>query len=233
LPNQFNKQFFFASTVPGNPPVNPALFPLNLQFVAQVYRDLLHREADPLGLAGWSNLLDNGMSRFQVVLGIESSPEYLGDQVDAAYARLLHRAADAGGRNGFLNFLESGGTDEQMEALIAGSPEYFQTRGGGTNLGFLNALYQDGLDRPPDALGLAGWNQALANGLSRTQVANLIFGSPEYKVDLVNNYYTSFLRRPADPAGLNGWASALLGGLRDEQVIAAILGSDEYFARLV
>jgi len=166
------------------------------------------------------------------VLGLERSPEYLGDQVDAVYARLLHRDADAGGRNAFLNFLENGGTVEQMEAIIAGSAEYYQTRGGSGTAGFLEALYQDSLDRGVDALGQASWTQALASGLSRTQVAELIFSSPEYKIDLVNNYYTHFLGRSADPTGLNGWVNGLLGGLRDEQVIAAIVASDEYFSRV-
>ena len=166
------------------------------------------------------------------MLGLERSPEYLGDQVDAVYARLLHRDADAGGRNAFLNFLENGGTVEQMEAIIAGSAEYYQTRGGSGTAGFLEALYQDSLDRGVDALGQASWTQALASGLSRTQVAELIFSSPEYKIDLVNNYYTHFLGRSADPTGLNGRVNGLLGGLRDEQVIAAIVASDEYFSRV-
>jgi uncharacterized repeat protein (TIGR01451 family) len=234
VPGQISKLSFLASTILlGGPPVNPAMFPLNAQFVAQVYRDLLHRPADALGQAAWSNFLDNGGSRSQLVLDIESSPEFLGNEVDAVYNRLLHRPADTAGRNAFVNFLESGGTVEQMEAQIAGSPEYFQSRGGGTNDGFLNALYQDGLGRAVDAGGRATWDQALASGLSRTQVAELIFSSPEYEKDLVNNYYTTYLRRQADPAGLNGWAALLLGGVRDEQVLADILASAEYFSRVV
>ena len=31
-------------------------------FVAQAYRDLLHREAEPAGLAFWSGLIDRGIS---------------------------------------------------------------------------------------------------------------------------------------------------------------------------
>jgi uncharacterized repeat protein (TIGR01451 family) len=230
-PGQISKQAFLASTILGDP-VDPAMFPLNAQFVAQVYKDLLHRQADPSGLAAWSDFLDNGGSRTQLVLGFESSPEYLGDQVDAVYSQLLHRSADPAGRNAFVNFLERGGTVEQMQALIAGSPEYFQKRAGGTNDGFLDALYRDGLGRPVDAGGRATWDQALANGLSRTQVAASIFSSAEYKNDLVNNYYTAYLRRQADPAGLRGWVGQLLGGIRDEQVIADILASDEYFTQV-
>jgi hypothetical protein len=119
-----------------------------------------------------------------------------------------------------------------MGALIAGSPEYFQKRGGGTNDGFLNALYMNGLGRAVDPAGQAAWDQALATGSSRTQVAAGIFSSPEYELDLVKNYYTTYLRRQADPAGLNAWAALLLGGVKDQQVLADIVASAEYLARV-
>jgi uncharacterized repeat protein (TIGR01451 family) len=230
-PDQISKRSFLNSSA-SDAPVDPATFPLNTQFVAQGYRDLLHREADALGLANWSELLDNGSSRSQVIFEIEGSPEYLGDEVDVAYAQLLHRPADAAGRNGFVNFLENGGTVEQLDTLIAGSAEYFQRRGGSTNAGFLDALYQDGLGRTADAYGLAAWTQTLANGASRAQVADGIFNSAEYDANLVSSCYATFLRRPADSDGLNGWLARLLGGLKDEQVIAGFLASDEYFTRV-
>jgi uncharacterized repeat protein (TIGR01451 family) len=236
-PDQVSKLFFLASTVLGDlpvqePSIDPALFPQNEQFVIQLYGDLLHRQADALGLASWCDLLDNGASRLQIVQGFQSSPEYRGDEVDAVYSRLLHRAADPAGRNSFVNFLESGGTVEQLEALIAGSPEYFQRRGGGTNDGFLNALYQDGLGRVVDAGGRATWDQALASGVSRTQVAAQLFSSLEYDLDLVNNDYAAYLRRPADAAGLNDWVAQLLGGVGSDQVLAGLLASDEYFTQV-
>jgi uncharacterized protein (TIGR03118 family) len=204
----------------------------NQHFVAQLYRDLLHREADAAGLAAWTGLLNQGTSRMQVALGIESTPEYRNVQVQAAYSLLLHRSADPGGLSAFTNFLTTGGTVEQMEATIAGSPEYFQSRGGSTNDGFLTALYQDALNRAADPGGRSAWNQALASGMTRTQVALGIFTSPEFQQDLVQSYYTQFLHRTADSAGLNAWVMALQAGQRDEQVIAGIVGSAEYFARV-
>ena len=214
------------------PAPDPALFPQNAQFVAQLYRDLLHREADALGIAGWSNLLDNGGSRLQVVQAIQTSPEYRGDEVDDVYSLLLHRAADPAGRNASVQFLESGRTVDQLEALIAGSPEYFQRRGGGTNNGFLDALYQDGLGRAVDPGGRATWSQALASGVGRTQLAALLFSSLEYDTDLINNDYSTYLRRSADAAGLNHWVTQLLGGVGADQILANILASDEYFTRI-
>src|SRR5439155_12361680 len=85
----------------------------NQAFVAQVYLDLLHRPADAGGLAAWTGLLDQGVSRPAVVEAMESSLEYRTDLVQSLYTQYLHRNADPGGLNGFVAFLRSGGSVEQ------------------------------------------------------------------------------------------------------------------------
>src|SRR5262245_34367887 len=50
----------------------------NDRFVGQVYRDLLHREADAGALAAWGGLLEHGGSRGDVALGVTRSLEYTG-----------------------------------------------------------------------------------------------------------------------------------------------------------
>jgi hypothetical protein len=144
---------------------------------------------------------------------------------------LLHRSADSTGLTNFTNFLGASGTDEQVAVLLAASGEYFTNRGGGTNDGFLTALYQDALNRAVDPTGLAAWEQALANGTTRQQVATAIFGSGEYDTDLVQNYYQTYLGRSADSAGLNGFVTALQNGARNESVILDIMTSQEYYVR--
>jgi hypothetical protein len=201
-------------------------------FVTQAYQDLLGRQPDPDGLAYWSGLLNQGvLTRQQVALGIESSPEYLTDQVQQVYAQFLHRSADAAGLSYWTGMLQAGGTLAQLEAGVAGSAEYFQSRGGGTNDGFLAALYQDALGRAPDTTGQAVFEQALASGVSQSQVAVAVFYSPEFLGDVVQSRYQQFLGRSADAAGLNYWVSALENGMTDEQVIAGFVGSQEYFNR--
>jgi uncharacterized protein (TIGR03118 family) len=204
----------------------------NARFVDQVYQGLLGRQADPAGLAGWTGQMDQGLTRAQVVAGIEQSPEYLTRVVQQAYQQFLHRSAEPAGLNGWVNFLQQGHTVEQMEAGITGSPEYFQSRGGGTNNGFLAALYQDALNRAIDPAGQAASGTALANGASTGQVAAVIFSSQEFLQDLVQGDYGTFLGRPADGDGQSGFVNALRHGATDEQVLAAIAGSDELFAHL-
>src|SRR5262249_45651017 len=155
-----------------------------------VYRDLLNREVDASGLTSWSSLLDKGLlGRSQLVSSIEASTEYRSDVIDGLYQHYLHRHADANGLSNFVNAMAHGFTDEQVAVALAGSPEYFNTRGGGTVDGFLTALYNDALNRDPDANGRAAFTAALNANVSRQQVATSILGSTEYKQDLVTSYY--------------------------------------------
>jgi hypothetical protein len=205
---------------------------LNERFVGQLYLDLLKRPVDAGGLATWTALLHQGVSRADVAGAIEQSQEWLADQVQALYHDFLHRDADPTGLNTFVTFLSTGGTLQQVKTLLTGSVEYLQVRGGGTNQGFLTALYQDALNRSPDAGGLAAFTQALNQGASREQVAATIFGSVEYFQDLVANFYQLYLHRAADQGGLNTFVSTLAAGAPDQTVIAALLGSDEYFSHV-
>src|SRR5262249_5599569 len=132
----------------------------NARWVTQLYRDLLLRTPDPTGLTSWSSLLEQGGSRLQVTLAVESSLEYRVLQVEWLFHRFLLRSADPMGLNSFTAFLGAGGTVEQLQAVICSSAEYFQVRGGGDNAGFLQALYQDALGRAIDPSGQAGFTQA-------------------------------------------------------------------------
>ena len=178
-------------------------------------------------------MLDKGTAtRTQVARMIESTFEYRADEADSLYSHYLHRQADPAGLAVFTNLLAQGVTLEQVSADIAGSPEYFQSRGSGTDTGFLAALYEDALHRAPDLAGMTLYGQALAQGVSRAQVAADIFGSAEYRRDLVKGYYERYLNRQADTFGLDSVISALAHGAHDEDVVAAILGSSEFLANL-
>src|SRR5262249_41123204 len=90
------------------------------RWLAQVYLDLLHRQIDDGGLTYFDGLINQGVSRTQVVQAIESSGEYRTNMVQSIYQRYLRRAADPSGLATWVNFLGSGGTDEQLEAAILG-----------------------------------------------------------------------------------------------------------------
>jgi uncharacterized protein (TIGR03118 family) len=208
-------------SVPGGP---------NARFVDQLYQDFLNRQADPAGLAFWTGQIDNGMTRTQVAAGIQSSLEFQTITVQRAYQQFLNRAADPAGVTFWTNFLQQGNTVEQLDAGIVGSAEYFQTRGGGTNNGFLTALYQDALGRAVDPAGQNFFAQQLAGGMTTAQVAGEVFASAEFQQGLVKSDYALLLNRAADNAGLAFFANAFQQGLTDQQIAALIAGSPEFFA---
>jgi uncharacterized protein (TIGR03118 family) len=203
----------------------------NARFVDQVYQDLLNRQAEPGGLAFWTSQIDQGMTRTQVVAGIESSTEFRSNEVQNAYQKFLHRNAEQAGVNFWVSFLQQGHTVEQMEAGIVGSAEYMQNRGGGTNNGFLTALFQDALGRAVDTTAQNVFAQQLGSGATANQVANQVFASTEFQQTLVKSDYQQLLNRAADAAGLSAFTSALQQGQTDEQIAASLAGSDEFFAR--
>jgi hypothetical protein len=128
--------------------------------------------------------------------------------------------------------LAHGGTLELMDSWILSSQEYYQTRGGGTNDGFLDALFQDTLHRGVDPATRAAFDAFFALGGSRAQAADFVFSSAEYKQILVGSYYEQFLDRPADPGGLHQFTAQLLAGASDFDVMARLIGSDEYFSKI-
>jgi hypothetical protein len=216
-------------------------------FVVQVYHDLLGRAPDPAGLAFWSALLDQGMSRTQVALAIENSFEFRSNQVQAVYQALLGRPAGPDELASAVAYLSAGGASEQIEANLLASPEYFVTRGGGTNAGFLTALFRDVLGRAIDPVGLIHFAAQLDLGIPRGPVALAVLASVENQLHLVDTFYIRFLGRHADAGGLGLFGGLLIRGVRvkqsiytndpslgvrDEQVAAYLVGSEEYFARV-
>jgi hypothetical protein len=151
------------------------------------------------------------------------------------YHLLLHRAPDPDGLAAGINMLAQGNSVDQLEADILSSDEYFMTRGGGTNVGWLTAVYQDVLGQPLDAASQQTYTQALASGMSRLQVAQAIISSPQGLMVQVATLYNKFLHRMFDPAGMDAYLSYMQGTgnsghpVNIEWVTAAILGSTEYF----
>jgi len=182
----------------------------NQAFVTAAYNDLLQRAPDAAGLAGWTSLLDSGQATtMQVALSIVNSLEFRIDAVQNAYQTFLHRAADPGGLNAFVNFLATGGNIKLVDSIIIGSQEYFQVRAGGTNAGFLQALYQDVLHRAPDAFGLQAFTAALDAGVSRQQVALLVLSSPEGTNVQAQTSFNQFLQLNSDPTAASTFVAAL------------------------
>jgi streptogramin lyase len=204
-------------------------YPPHEKLVMRLYEDLLHRQADGAGLAGWTALLDQGMSTADVARLMESTPEYRTKAVDRLYEKLLDREPDSGGLAAGLNFLAAGGTPEQIRASILSSAEYLAGHGHGTVDGFLYALYQDVLGRSIDPVGLQNWQAALAGGVSPAAVIDGVASSGEglgHEIDLA---YAQTLHRQADVAGEAAWETYLQAMHSSDELLVGLVSSDEYF----
>ncbi len=194
--------------LPGGVALDAELPTVQQSVVAELYLDLLGRSADAGGLAGFSGALASGaLSVQQIVNAMVNSNEYREKLVNDLYVKYLGRNADAGGLAGYVQLLAAGGTVNQIASSILGSQEFFD-KAGGTNEGFINALYLAVLERPADALALANLGP-LSFGVSRQQIALNILNSPEAATEAVADAYELYLGRPAD-AGAAGWVNLYL-----------------------
>lgn len=197
-------------------------------FLGKLYRELLQRDPDEAGLECWKKHLHNGVPRQEVAQQIADSEEGREVRIQGLYREHLGRDAEEGGLKAFGKAMGHGMTVDQVKVRILGSEEYFKRRGGGSQEGFIKAIYQDALGRTVDPAGAAAWAEQLAAGEAADSVAAKILGSEECKKLKVEKFYHHLLRRPADTGGLHGFTQQLHQGTREEQVICQVLGSQEY-----
>jgi hypothetical protein len=193
------------------------------RFVTRAYQDLAGRSVDPAGLQYWLASLKRGASRTQVALGIMRTPEYRSNHAQNLYRAHLGRPADGIALDALAAMLQQGMTTEQVESAILASPTYFSERGGGSNDGFLAALFQDVLGRPVDPGSRAQFAQQLASGASRSSVAEAVLKSPESGRRWINALYDQLLHHA--PSG----TIPVTGG--KDPTTAGIIGSEEYCRR--
>ncbi len=164
------------------------------------------------------------------------------------YQATLDRAPDAGGQAGWTGQLATGAnTLLGVAAGFVGSQELLRAYGGLDNEGFVTLLYQNVLDRAPDAGGLAGWVAALNDGQSRAQVVLGFSQSAEF-INATNAAATDFtlardpafwqgdvfrlyqatLGREPDIGGFKGWAMNLANGTPFLTAVAGFVNSPEF-----
>jgi hypothetical protein len=93
---------------------------------------------------------------------------------------------------------------------------------------FVAAVYRNLLGRDASEAELSGWSGLLTQGVTHSQVAQAVAGSPEYLGREVDGLYRLLLQRDADADGRAFFVGLLQRGGTIEQVTAALAGSDEY-----
>ncbi|MCU1475591.1 MAG: hypothetical protein JWQ64_284 [Subtercola sp.] len=103
---------------------------------------------------------------------------------------------------------------------------------GGTTLdsNYITALYHDYLNRAPSTSDIAWWENALASGSPRSDIASGFVNSDEYRLLRIDAAYASILGRAAEPAGRQNWLSAMHAGwITTDDIETQLYASAEYF----
>ncbi len=95
------------------------------------------------------------------------------------YQAAFDRTPDIDGISYWIKQRDAGISLKEIAAAFIGSAEFQQRYGGADDRGFTNLLYQNVLDRAPDADGAAYWIGQLGRGLSREDMLLGFSESPE------------------------------------------------------
>lgn len=210
----------------------PVVLTVSQRFVQNAYQDILGRDAEAGALQTFSTMIDQGrLTHQQLLLGLQLSPEGRFLAVHRIYQQLLGRLADPSGLQASLSFLGHGGTVEQLRSIITASSEYFQSRAGGTNAGFISAMYQDALGRAPDSVGNANISAALTNGADRLTIARDMYLSAEFKEANVKNAFQQLFKRAPNSNELTAFRQYYHTTHSNELLLATLAGTAEYLAK--
>jgi cyclophilin family peptidyl-prolyl cis-trans isomerase len=205
----------------------------NTLYVQTLYQDILGRPAETGGLNFWVGALASGqLNRRLVANEIARSPEAYSRDIQQAYQTILGRAADQLGFSGALSYLENGGNLQHLEAKLAGSLEFWTNKGQSMIGPYMNALYQAALGRNADPAGVNGAIFLITKHFTLTDIAYVVYSSPEADQDLLNGFYQNFLGRAPDSAGQQSFLAEFKAGTDQLEIEAEILGSDEFFSKV-
>ncbi len=210
---------------------NPSLT-ANEAFVVSLYRRLLGRDPDAAGLSYWSDRLAAGMSRGQLAHVIWNSTEHRSLQVVEAYTSVLGRSPVAAERSYWISAMQAGLDERGLWRAFLCSQEYSARNS--TDSAFVQSLYQNLLGRAADSSGLGYWTNQLAQGMSRSQLVDVLMNTTERYAFLVKQLYHRFLNRTAAESEVNYWLQQLRERRADYRGVACgFLASDEFYARSV
>ncbi len=102
------------------------------------------------------------------------------------YQGLLGRAPEQAGAQFQINAVDSGTSLTQITNGFLNSAEFQAAHPNMTDSQFVTLLYQQGLGRAPEQAGLDYYTHALAAGVSRADVADMIVGSHEADTVITN-----------------------------------------------
>jgi hypothetical protein len=181
----------------------------NTAFVTQIYENMRGAAPSPSEASGWVSLLNNeDMSRGELVVAFAQSAEAMEatqgtvmagiwDRDEAAveiartYDVVFGRDADLGGMSFWVNQVHNNGlTLDDAAANFMQSQEAQAAYGSLNNADFVNAIYNNALDRDAEQQGALYWQAQLDGGMARSELILSFTESAEYQA-LTNDHFQS------------------------------------------
>jgi hypothetical protein len=198
------------------------------RFVSEVFIALLDRNPSQGEATALGNFLDQGLiNRLQFVQAVQLSPEFFGRVVTQDFQTILGRSPDTGALKVAVAFLQGGGTNAQLQTLLFGSPEFFN-RSGGTDTGFVNALFTGATGQTLDTVTQGTLVGLLNAGFSGMTLAQFLLSTPAPAQQQITNSFEQFLGRAPTGGELNAFTALAQSG-QPNLGLAIILSSQEFF----
>ncbi|MCU1455851.1 MAG: in-like serine protease [Acidimicrobiales bacterium] len=208
-------------------PANPTA---NQRFVCNLYLDVLGRTVEAGGLVYWADRLDAGTPRSTMARQYVLTPEARSVLVNRLYVLYLGRAGESAGVAYWSDQIGRGVSPDTVRVLLVASSEYYG-RAGGTNQGFVAAVYRDILRRTIDPSGQAYWDGQLASGHSRGDVVTRLLHTNEGRKNVITDIFNRYLRRPPNASESSFWITALGNGASELDIDISVIASAEYYNR--
>ncbi len=151
----------------------------NGQLIDDAYQALLGRTADEQGRNYWLDRMSSGLTQRDFLAAIATTDEHRDHLVQTAFQTYLRRPAEQQALDWFSGLLATSVTATTVRASLLGSNEYFRRYGGGTDRGWVDAVYHDVLGRAPEDAGRRYFVDQLAAGVPREPLASAILVSRE------------------------------------------------------
>jgi trimeric autotransporter adhesin len=199
------------------------------QFINQIYLDVLGRPAGEQELDYWRTQLFIGRPIKTIVREIVDSGDAAINSVQTTYQFFLGR--DATSREVDAALSPPNSSYATVYASVLGSSEYFTTVGGGTDKGFLTAVYQDVIGTAIPSDTLAALTTDLQQGESRYDLSLSLVTSEKGRANEVQNLFNAILGRDANAKEVRIFVDQLDHGAGRRTLIIELLSSKEFVAK--
>ncbi|HEX5443800.1 MAG TPA: DUF4214 domain-containing protein, partial [Pirellulales bacterium] len=197
--------------------------------VKKLYEQVLGRDPDTGGLQFWTTQIEQGKPYSIIAQGIFESNERLDPIITNYYKQFLFRDPDPQGLAYWRDSVwKVYGGPERVIAGMMSSPEFYASAGG-TDTGWVKALYERLLNRQFDTQGLNYWvNQLGTQQQTEFQVVMGFLTSDENYKLLTNQFFDEYLQRQPSQNELNDYLAAFRAGASQRDIQIKLIDTPEY-----